>query len=523
MSVRAAADKVHEALSQALVAGKIPASSAETGEILLKRLRQPVRVTLMGLPGSGKSKLANLLLNDIVVPDGISLPTTQYVHGDEAQAALTLTDGRTETLEGADPYKIAAASPMFVEIALPLAALGRISLLEIVAPATIQDQQRAMHWAAKRTDVAIWCTERFEQSEQALWDTMPDAMKDSGFLLLTHADETLARGDLEPTLAHIRQNFAYQFNKIMPIATPAAIAARRPDGTVDKPMMQKSGGLTLISSILRQVDMGLQATVDQAEMMVKTYQDVPAQVQKTETAPVASPLVKPESVKPTPTATEPKVADTPVAKKVTAPIAQEVPAPNVTPDVDKVDPTNVVEMKTARPVDVTITKPAPRPHAESKLVAVENSKQTEAPAAEAPKKPRPGFMPKARTAVIIPRAKPETCEAYDEAIAYLTKQGRALTQDVAKENELTPNDLMNASADNIMWVSDFLEDLKIKDDPVLEKTRTRALDAAELVQLMQIEKNDSAALDALSLVIQLKRDLEAEIALSRHHHRNQAA
>ena len=171
MSVRAAADKVHEALSQALVAGKIPASSAETGEILLKRLRQPVRVTLMGLPGSGKSKLANLLLNDIVVPDGISLPTTQYVHGDEARAALTLTDGRTETLEGADLYKIAAASPMFVEIALPLAALGRISLLEIVAPATIQDQQRAMHWAAKRTDVAIWCTERFEQSEQALWDT----------------------------------------------------------------------------------------------------------------------------------------------------------------------------------------------------------------------------------------------------------------------------------------------------------------------------------------------------------------
>ena len=82
---------------------------------------------------------------------------------------------------------------------------------------------------------------------------------------------------------------------------------------------------------------------------------------------------------------------------------------------------------------------------------------------------------------------------------------------------------MKASADSIYWLSDFLEDLNIKNDPVLEKSRIRALDAAELVQLMHIEKNDNAALDALSLVIQLKRDLEAEISLSRHSSQNQAA
>jgi hypothetical protein len=511
MSVRAAADKVHDALSQALMAGKIPASSIETGETLLKRLRQPVRVTLMGLPGSGKSTLTNLLLNDIVIPKGISLPTTQYVHGESPEATLTLTDGRTETLAGADPFEIAAASPMYVEVALPLAALGRINVLEIVAPATLQDQQRAMHWAAKRTDVAIWCTQHFDRSEQALWDTMPDAMKDSGFLLLTHADEALARGQLDQTLAHVRQNFAYQFNKIMPIATPSAIAARQPDGTVDKPMMQKSGGLTLISSILRQVDMSLQGTVDQAELMVKTHKDAPATNKKARPA-VSKPIpIDATAVEAAPTTPEPKV-ETPVP---------QVPTP--APVVAEIDSTNVVEMKTAKQVDAATTKPAPRPRAQSTLVAVENNEPPATPVAEAPKKTRPGFMPKARSAAIIPRAKPETCEAYLEAISYLTKQGRTLTQNVANDAELSSNDLMNASAENIMWVSDFLEDLTIKDDPVLEKTRTRALDAAELVQLMQIEKNESAALDALSLVIQLKRDLEAEIALSRHNSRNQAA
>lgn len=511
MSVRAAADQVHDALSEALMVGKIPASSIETGEDLLKRLRQPLRVTLMGLPKSGKSTVANLLLNENIIPDGVSLPTTQFVYGESRTATLTLTDGRIETLLTADAHQIAAAAPMFAEVALPLAALGRISVLEVVAPATLKDQQRAMHWAAKRTDLAIWCSERFEQGEQALWDTMPDTIKDNGFLLLTNADKALAKGEFEGLLGHVRQNFAYQFNKIMPIATPSAIASRQPDGTVDKAMMQKSGGLTLISSILRLVDMNLQETVDQAEMLVKTHQNAAA------TPKAAAPVV--EDAAPV---AEPKQEPAPAPE---TPMAEETPVA-----ADKIDPTNVVEIATAQPVDAESTKPAPRPRATSQLVAVVKSKPI-VPAEQeevvqkpaAPKKGRPGFMPKARTAKIIQRAKPETCDAYDEAIAYLTKQGRALSQDVAGNDDFAPNDLMDASADHIMWLSDYLEDLSIKDDPVLEKSRARALDAAELVQLMQIEKNDSAALDALSLVIQLKRDLEAEIALARHNSQNRAA
>jgi hypothetical protein len=502
MSVRAAADQVHEALTQAVAAGRIPAKAMDTSQALLKRLRQPVRVTLMGLPGAGKSALVNLLLNDMVAPEGISLPTTQYVHGETPSAVMTLSDGRKEVIAEADPYLIAAAAPMFVEAALPLPALGRISVLEVVAPAVLQDQQRAMHWAAKRTDLALWCTQTFDRSEQALWDTMPDAMKDNGFLLLTHADQALAHGTLEQTLSGIRQNHAYQFNKIMPIATPVAIAARKPDGSVDKPLMQKSGATLLISSILRQVDASLQATVEQAEQMVATYKDAP---------------VVPQEVAPAPV--EPQ----------TVAAAPEQP--------QTIAPVNVVEMTTAQPVDMVEAqnRPAPRPRVKSRLVAVESSRPVEAPsvaeatpavaapAAEAPKKARPGFMPKARNTVIIPRAKPETCTAYDEAIAYLTKQGRLLTQDIAAHEELSPRDLMSASAENIMWLSDYLEDLSIKDDPVLEKSRARALDASELVQLLQIEKNETAALDALSLVIQLKRDLETEIALSRHGSRHQAA
>jgi hypothetical protein len=361
------------------------------------------------------------------------------VQGETPSAVLTLTDGRREPLDGADPYEIAAAAPMFVEVALPLPALGRINLLEIVAPATMQDQQRAMHWAAKRTDIAIWCTESFDQSEQALWNTMPDTIKDNGFLLLTHADMALARGDLEHTLQTIRANHAHQFSKIMQIATPMAISARQPDGTVDKPILQKSGGLTLILSILRQVDMSLQSTVDQAEIMVETYRNAATNPAQERDLTPKVPNVAP--VKP---AVEAAVE--------TAPVAQTL------------QQTKVVEMRTAKPMNMTEaqTRIAPRPQAKSKLVAVESRTVPKlAPTSEtaAPRKARPGFMPKARTTAIMPRATPETCDAYDKAISYLTKQGRILTQDLASAEGLTPNDLMNASADSIHWLSDFLEDL----------------------------------------------------------------
>jgi len=109
-----------------------------------------------------------------------------------------------------------------------------------------------------------------------------------------------------------------------------------------------------------------------------------------------------------------------------------------------------------------------------------------------------------------------TCAAYAEAISYLTQQGRELSHRIASGDDIESDDLMQASADNITWLSEYLDDVSVKDDPVLEKARTRALDATELVQLMQFESNDDAGIEALSLVIQLKRDLQADIAQADH-------
>ena len=511
MSVKAAADETYDILKDALAEGKFPPNVADTAVKLCHRLKEPVRVSLMGLPGSGKSTLVNLLLNKIVLPDGVKIPTAQFLKGENTRAICTLEDGSTKIVPGADAHEIASLEPMFVEFQMPLPALGRISVLEVVAPENAKDQQRAMHWAAKRTDMAIWCSKEFTAIEQALWGSLPDSVKDHSFMLLTCADQLAQDGKLEQTLEEIRFGAGHEFNKIMPIATTDAIAARRADGSVDKPLMQKSGGLTLISTILRQVDRGLQATVDQADLIFHKFKDaephadhvrlielvttprpvsrpIPTQPQEDKEAAAAAPVVEVVSSKPVVGEDEPEIraarsevvnADSFVYRGKSAMIS-----------ADKAPKAVEEPVKVGRPV-------AP----------------VAAPSPDAPKKARPGFMPKTKTSVVIFQAKPETCEAYMTAISYLTEQGKALS---AQMEDLTSDALVEASSDNITWLSDHLDAVTVSDDPVLEKGRTRALDASELIQLMQFEQNDDAGIEALTLMIQLKRDMEAAVALSKH-------
>ena len=108
MSNQSLGDSVLERLAQAAQSGLLPAAAQEEAEKLLARLKMPVRLALLGMPGSGKSSLLNLLAGDIVLPEGVRLPTLQLSYGPEPKAICTLSDGTKQTLAGADSHEIAA-------------------------------------------------------------------------------------------------------------------------------------------------------------------------------------------------------------------------------------------------------------------------------------------------------------------------------------------------------------------------------------------------------------------------------
>ena len=93
---------VAQRLGRALDRGLLPAGGpAEAAERLIERLERPARIALLGLPGSGKSSILNLLVGAIVVPETLRLPTIVVQYGEnEWSSAMTLPGNKTSTVGG---------------------------------------------------------------------------------------------------------------------------------------------------------------------------------------------------------------------------------------------------------------------------------------------------------------------------------------------------------------------------------------------------------------------------------------
>lgn len=467
MSNQSAGNRVQDELKQAVESGLLSALVQEKATQLLTRLQTPVRLALMGMPGAGKSSLLNLLVGTDVIPSGLRLPTLQLSYGDREKAVCTLPNGSKRTFDAVDMREISALSPVLVELEMPLPALTKISVLEVVAPNDPEAVHRACQWASKRCDIALWCTRAFNDDEQRIWFQMPDLIKDHAFLMVTKADIPAASGLLDATLAAVRAVARDEFSEIIPIATLNAIAARQPDGSIDKEKLRASGGLALISAVLKQVEQGRQSAVDLAEVLLRQNEDVLAPIK-----PVAAP--EPRPAPPEPVMVEP-VQPTP-------------PDADAGDEID--DGSKVLETVVSRLRGVT----APPEISPQRLAELENNDRP---------KPKP----------VAPAAlHPATRDAYLHVVAFIEEQGRSLAESLQDMGASAPAKIMAETVDHIQWLSDYLNDNGDDADISLQRARDTAFDAADLVQLMQMEKRDSAALEAVTLLIQIKRELQADLA-----------
>jgi energy-coupling factor transporter ATP-binding protein EcfA2 len=442
MSNQSIGERVLERLAQAAQSGLLPAAAQVEAEKLLARLKIPVRLALLGMPGSGKSSLLNLLAGEIVLPEGVRLPTVQLSYGPESKAICTLSDGTKQTLAAADCHEIAALSPVFVEIELPLPALSKISLLETVAPNDPNALHRAGQWAAKRADVVLWCTSEFDKTERRIWGQMPDLIKDYALLMITRMDILQDLGTLNGVIGSIRTAAIGEFEKILPINVPMALEARKPDGSVDKKLMRDSGGMALIGAVLKQVDQERRSATDMADVLLLQNAGALSGLDeaKTPAAPANAPAVK---------------VDEAVAAKS---------EPEVSAGI-------------ARLREIAARRAA-------------EQAQTTGPAT----------------------LQPDTRAVYQHVVDRLEDRAKALTVVMQDMGDDAPSEIMDECVTQIQWLCDYLNDNGDAQYEPLQRARDTAFDAADLVQLMQLEKRDSAALEAVSLMLQVKRELQADLA-----------
>ena len=313
-------DAVIDTLEAALSTDQIPAAARGHAEHLLRRLGSPVRVSVMGMPGSGKSELINMLVGRRLLPKDAKLPTTEVVYGDAERMTLTLGDGTSEVRDKLDLSQPLPVDAAFLKLELPARILQRVSLLEVVTDGSPQDLASAAAWAVRRTDIALWCTLSFGGAEAAAWNKVPDGLKDHAFLVLTKADALSAERTLSRRIAALEGVVAEEFHSLFAVATLQAIKAQREDGAVDEQLYHASGGAALAAEILRHAERGRRADFDSAHMFLARFKIKPKPSAKVDKRP--EPQVEVSE-------TEEKVADAPApeitSEPVDAPVQDETP------------------------------------------------------------------------------------------------------------------------------------------------------------------------------------------------------
>ncbi|WP_428546521.1 hypothetical protein [Profundibacter sp.] len=445
-----------EKLELAISTGLLPAEVAKPAANILKGFDTPLRVVLLGASGAGKTAVLNLLLGQNMVPDRVDgMPSVKLEFGVEPKMLCTLPDGSKKIIGGIDFEACASLKPAFVTVQANLPALAKISVMEVVAPDIPEQQQKAVSWACKQADVVIWCSTDFTEDEQDIWDVVPGRLKDHGFLLLTKTDQLMGQAEINTRLATLSQNCGDEFLRILPISAKLALEARGTGQNINLNLFKSSGATGLISAIKGQIEEAQRATTDNAEQILARYcRDCDFQESKT-------------------------VVDTP--SQVSEPVPEDI---SVKADTSEHEQTNTTpHMAEVPPVEAPAEPERPRTAAAPKLEVV-----------------GPSYTDKSadKDKVLL-----------EEALAVLSVYERDLVASLDHPEPWDDDQALQVCEEAIAMLPGVLED---GSSPALSDVIAGVYDAQDTLILMQHEQSESVADDALTLLLQVRRDIESMLA-----------
>ena len=174
---------------------------AARGAQLVRRLQGPLHITVIGRPGVGKSRLAELLMQQKDLP------------------ALTVTESR------------------------------------------FNGDMAQLHAATSGADLVLVCAQEVSASELTLWSGLPDVVKDHSFLVLTKADILVAQGQFQSALGNLGLIATEEFHSLFPLATLQAIDSVGPGCAA---AFRASGAATFMAALAHQLALDQEAARDSA-------------------------------------------------------------------------------------------------------------------------------------------------------------------------------------------------------------------------------------------------------------------
>lgn len=191
--------------------------------------RKP-RIALMGEFSAGKSTLSNLLLGARPLPEKVTatrLSPVWMAHGTDSPYSIGVDGAQT-------PVALAHLQDIPVDQTRVIRLFMEADILEICDlidfPGISDPNMASTVWERMlpEVDAVIWCThanQAWRQSEAAVWDTMPDIIRQKAILLITRFDKLVTDNDRRRVYKRVVRETNGLFEKVYPVSLLDALAA----------------------------------------------------------------------------------------------------------------------------------------------------------------------------------------------------------------------------------------------------------------------------------------------------------
>ncbi|MEM9796424.1 MAG: dynamin family protein [Pseudomonadota bacterium] len=186
---------------------------------------------LLGEFSAGKSTLLNYLLGEELLPTQVTateLPPIWISHGTAQRHRMLGRDGIL-TPTGSDLLEAGGAGDaLLVHVTHPAPILRRTDIIDTPGISDPRLARNALDFLMPFLDFAIWCSpagQAWRQTEKAMWTSVPKTLRKHSLLTLTRVDKLRNDRDRERVLTRARSETDGLFSKVLPLDTPAALAA----------------------------------------------------------------------------------------------------------------------------------------------------------------------------------------------------------------------------------------------------------------------------------------------------------
>lgn len=191
--------------------------------------RKP-RIALMGEFSAGKSTLSNLLMGASPLPEKVTatrLSPVWLCYGNDAPYRMDI-DGTTEPVSIDSLEDIPVEQTRYIRLFVESDILAVCDLIDF--PGISDPNMSSSVWERMLTEVdaVIWCThatQAWRQSEAAVWNDMPEPVRENSVLLITRFDKLTNEKDRGRVLKRVARETRGQFGATFPVSLLQAIQA----------------------------------------------------------------------------------------------------------------------------------------------------------------------------------------------------------------------------------------------------------------------------------------------------------